>query len=164
MLRKILFLIVPLSILLGLMFGLNTAFGWRGQKMVSEALACLPCYCANDARINCLGNEYYGVYTRVNSNGTCNIDVVLIDENTGRGRRGIRVTPREQAAVEEFPPENLLVDSYYEAQVYRLTSGEWQVNAGPTREGKVYVVVFTGCCGTNVHEYDFIVQTPEPAP
>ncbi|MFN8376470.1 MAG: hypothetical protein U0694_26810 [Anaerolineae bacterium] len=163
MFRKVIFLIIPVAILLGMLFGLQTAFGWNiGQRTVGDVQACLPCYCPHDARINCLGDEYYGVYTRTSSNGSCYIDVVLIDEDTGRGRRGIRLTPREQEAVEEFPAENTLVDSYYEASVYRLTSGEWQVNAGPNREGKVYVVVFTGCPATNVHEYDFIAPTPAP--
>jgi hypothetical protein len=157
------FFIAPIAIVLSLLFGMQTALGLRiGQPTVGNANACLPCYCPHDARINCLGNEYYGVYTRTTSSGACYIDVVLIDPDTGRGRRGIRVTPREQEAVEEFPAENILVDSYYEASIYRLTSGEWQVNAGPTVEGKVYVVTFTGCPGTNVHEYDFIAPTPAP--
>jgi hypothetical protein len=161
--RKLMFFIAPIAIVLGLLFGMQTALGLRiGQPTVGNANACLPCYCPHDARINCLGNEYYGVYTRTTSNGACYIDVVLIDPDTGRGRRGIRVTPREQAAVEEFPTENTLVDSYYEASIYRLTSGEWQVNAGPNVEGKVYVVTFTGCPATNVHEYDFVVETPTP--
>jgi hypothetical protein len=160
--RKFLFVLIPVAILLSALFGLHTALGWQTQDTVGSAEACLPCYCANDARINCLGNEYYGVYTRQLANGTCNIDVVLIDTETGRGRRGIRLTPREQARVEELPEVNTLVDSYYEASLYRLTTGEWQVNAGPTTEGKVYVVVFTGCPATNVHEYDFIAPTAAP--
>jgi hypothetical protein len=157
-----LFVLIPAAILLSALFGLHMALGWQTPSTVGDVEACLPCYCENDQRINCLGNEYYGVYTRETANGSCYIDVLLIDQATGRGRRGIRLTPREQTRIEDFPEENTLIESYYETSLYRLTTGEWQVNAGPTAEGKVYVVVFTGCPATNVHEYDFIVPTAEP--
>jgi hypothetical protein len=158
MLRKLILWVVPVAVLLGLLFGLNSALGIPlGGQTIDTAEACLPCYCPDDLRINCHGNEYYGVYTRLTRSGQCYIDVLLIDQETGRGRRAIRLTAAEQAEVPEFPEENLLVEQYYEVALYRLTTGEWQVNAGPTAEGKVYVVVFTGCPATNVYEYDFFV-------
>jgi hypothetical protein len=58
----------------------------------------------------------------------------------------------------------VLVDSYYEISLYKLTSGEYQVNVGPDSEGKVFVLNFTGCPAENVYENTFIADAPAPAP
>ncbi len=40
---------------------------------------------------------------------------------------------------------NTLIQQYLDIGFYRLTTGEYQVNAGPDSEGKTYVVTFDGC-------------------
>ena len=109
------------------------------------ALACNPCDCPDDDRINCQGIDEYGVYTRETSNGSCYIDVYLID-GSGKSTRAFRATTTEIARVPELPEENTVIDQYYEIALYRLTTGEFQVNYGPSRQdGKIYELIWTGC-------------------
>lgn len=151
---------LPAGVLLGLLLGIQWALGISAGETLPVAQACNPCDCPGDRRINCQGIEYYAVYTRVNTAGICNIDVFLL---TGQdnGRRAFRVTPDEQAALPGAPAENLMVDSYYEVAMYKLTTGEYQVNAGPDVNGKVYVVRFRGCPATDIQEESFVVERPQ---
>ncbi|MFN8528631.1 MAG: hypothetical protein U0670_08485 [Anaerolineae bacterium] len=110
-------------------------------------MACNPCNCPQDSRINCQGIDEYAVYTRTNSSGVCYIDVYLINGNDFH--RAFRATSAEIAAVGDTPEVNTEIDSYYEVALYRLTTGEFQVNYGPSRQdGKIYVVTWTGCPAT----------------
>jgi hypothetical protein len=112
------------------------------------AYACNPCDCPDDNRVNCQGIDEYGVYTRTTTSGSCYIDVYLIDGN-GRSRRAFRATAAEIDAVPETPAQNTVIDQYFEVALYRLTSGEFQVNYGPSRQdGKVYELIWTGCPAT----------------
>lgn len=45
----------------------------------------------------------------------------------------------------EAPAENTLIAETENIRLYRLTSGELQLNAGPDAEGKVYVLTWNGC-------------------
>jgi len=54
---------------------------------------------------------------------------------------------------------NTLIEQYYEYALYRLTTGEFQLNAGPfDEENKVYVVIFTGCPATSISESTYIAE------
>ncbi|MDX2138428.1 MAG: hypothetical protein SF123_10070 [Chloroflexota bacterium] len=108
------------------------------------ALACNPCDCPEDRRINCQGIQFYGVYTYTRG-GVCYIDAYRMQDNGSPGRRAWRVTSRDLADIPERPEENLLITEGDAIAIYRLTSGELQVNAGPAPDGKVYVLIFNNC-------------------
>jgi hypothetical protein len=54
----------------------------------------------------------------------------------------IRLSADDAADYEDAPETNTLVEQAGTVALYKLTSGEWQVNSGPDAEGKVQVVVF----------------------
>lgn len=118
-----------------------------------QAQACLPCYCPQNRSLNCFGD--YAVYTNVDKNDRCEILILDINPDDGRPTLAIRVTARQLAKLPENPEENLLVDQYYEIALYKLTTGEFQVNVGPDAEYKVKVLRFTGCPATSVTEEEF---------
>jgi hypothetical protein len=120
--------------------------------------ACNPCNCKEDLRDNCQGIEFYGVYTRV-IGGQCVIDAYRMSDS-GPGRRVFRVTERELARLPEFPESNLLVRENDAVALYKLTTGEYQINAGPDLNNKVYVIIFTGCPSNSRQESSFEVQRP----
>lgn len=43
------------------------------------------------------------------------------------------------------PAENTLIVTAGNLSLYRLTTGEWQINAAPDAEGKEYVLIWEGC-------------------
>ena len=118
--------------------------------------ACLPCKCKQNSAINCYGG--FHVNTIVNARtGDCAIEVLGIDGN-GRGYKAIYATAKELAKVPETVEENTLIEQYYEYALYKLTSGEYQVNVGPLAENKVYVVTWTGCPATDVKESNYVAS------
>jgi hypothetical protein len=129
------------------------------------AQGCNPCDCPEDNRVNCQGIDEYAVFTRTIGNGEnerCYIDVYLIDQD--RFRRAFRATSAEIAEVPELPEMNTMIDSYYEIALYRLTSGEFQVNYGPSRQdGKIYELIWTGCPFDTVRENSYVPAAPEAA-
>lgn len=127
------------------------------------AQACLPCDCPTDRSLNCFGR--FGVYTPVEKDGSCSILILDIDDD-GRSSFALRRTAKQLAKLPEQPEENVLVGEYYEIALYKLTSGEYQVNVGPDQEGKVFVLNFSGCPAENVYESTFFAEIPasEAAP
>lgn len=119
------------------------------------AYACLPCNCPTNRSLNCYGD--YAVYTNVSKSGTCDILVLGVDRR-GRPREAIRATARELAKLPDKPEQNTLVEEYYEYALYKLTTGEYQLNVGPDVENKVFVINFTGCPASDVYESTFIAQ------
>lgn len=121
------------------------------------ALACNPCDCPEDNRVNCQGIDEYAVFTRTTGRGAnerCYIDVYLI--NGDRSTRAFRSTAAEIAKVPEFPEVNTEIESYFEVALYRLTTGEFQVNYGPSRlDGKIYELIWTGCPFDSVYENSY---------
>lgn len=109
--------------------------------------ACNPCQCPEDRRMNCQGIQYYGVYTYTRNN-VCYLDAYRMKDDGSPGRRIWRVTSRDLARIEEAPEVNTLITEGDGIALYRLTSGELQVNAGPAGDGKIYVMVFDGCGDT----------------
>lgn len=155
MLRKTLHVMLPLiataPLVAGVIVALVTLF-----LPTDKAQACLPCDCAQNSALNCYGG--FHVNTIVNpKTETCAIEVLGID-GSGRGYKAIYVSARELAKLPEFPEENTLIEQYYEYALYKLTSGEYQVNVGPLEEKKVYVVIFNGCPATEVKESTYISE------
>lgn len=118
------------------------------------AYACLPCSCPQNTSINCYGD--YALYTKKQRNGTCDIEVSGIDPKTARPRRALYVTAKTLAKLPDNPETNTLIKSYYEFSLYKLTTGEYQLNVGPDFEKKVHVIIWTGCPAQNPYESSFI--------
>lgn len=121
-----------------------------------RAYACLPCDCPTFTSVNCYGD--YALYTHVEKNDTCTIEVLGIHPRTGKPRPALNVTEREWSKIPTNPETNTLIDSYYEFSLYRLTSGEFQLNVGPDAENKVFVIIWEGCPASNRRESTFIAE------
>lgn len=124
------------------------------------AYACLPCNCPTNRSLNCYGD--FAIYTNTLRNGDCEILVLGVNSKTGKPREAIRATAKELAKLPEFPEQNTLIEQYYEFALYKLTTGEYQLNVGPDAENKVFVVQVVGCPATAVYESTFIAE-PVPA-
>ncbi|MDX1992164.1 MAG: hypothetical protein SF029_07235 [bacterium] len=153
--------LLPLTALVG---GLLVLIAARPSNDVQ---ACQPCSCEVGTTVNCYGN--YALFTPSTRNGSCRIDIYRLQDNV-RGRRIISVTQAEQDDLPEFPEENTLIEEVGDVALYKLTSGEYQINNGPDEEGKVHVIIWRGCPAEDVRESTFTVQAPaaaestEPAP
>ncbi len=123
----------------------------------TTANACNPCDCENDRRHNCMGGQFYAVYSKGTPTG-CTLEIYAIEPN-GSGRRQLRFTERDLA---RFPTkaQNYLIAATRDMRfaLYRLSSGELQVNAGPDVENKVYVTIMKGCPAAEVREEVFVTQ------
>lgn len=120
---------------------------------VQKAYACLPCNCTFNPTLNCFGT--YAAYTHGETIDTCRIEIAKVNA-WGYDELAISLTSEELAALPEAPEQNMLVASYYDIALYKLTSGEFQINAGPDHESKVYVLNFRGCPAENVYESHFV--------
>ena len=79
----------------------------------------------------------------------------LIDD-TSKGILRLIVTPEEIAAVPEKPAQNTLIaQSAENIRVYRLASGEFQVNYGPNPNGDEYSWVWTTCVPDEGTDHSF---------
>lgn len=151
MFRVMLPLITAVPLLVGAFFALAALF-----LPTEKAQACLPCTCPQNSALNCYGG--FHVNTIVNpKTGTCAIEVLGVDAG-GNGYDAIYVSARDLAKLPEFPEENTLIEQYYEYALYKLQNGEYQVNAGPFAENKVYVVNFVGCPATDVRESNYVAE------
>ncbi len=124
--------------------------------MALPAQACLPCVCPTNTSINCYGD--YALYTHVDKNGDCAIEVLGINPKTGKPRPALYLTPRQLAKVPATPEKNTLIKTYYEFSLFKLTSGEYQLNVGPDFENKVHVIIWTGCPAQNPYESSYISE------
>lgn len=118
--------------------------------------ACLPCACPQNTSINCYGD--YALYTHTNKNGTCDIEVLGINPKTGKPRPALYVRASALAKLAEFPAKNTLIKTYYEFSLFKLTTGEYQLNVGPDFENKVHVIIWTGCPAQNPYESSYISE------
>ena len=105
-----------------------------------------------DGRLGALGTNG-AVYTDEDG-----IGVYGVDEN-GDGFEALFISAAELAALPDMPAENLLLagDADGPFAIFKLTTGEYQVNIGPDAEGKVQVVIFDGIPPTTVYGYEFNV-------
>ncbi|KAB2861286.1 MAG: hypothetical protein F9K46_08685 [Anaerolineae bacterium] len=65
------------------------------------------------------------------------------------------ITKAKLTALPEFPSENVLIARADNISVYKLTTGEYQVNVGPLEDGKVHVVIFEGIPPAHTYGYTF---------
>lgn len=72
------------------------------------------------------------------------VDVYDLDMS-GRGEFLFRATWDEINRVDNPPAENTLIDGEPGFALYRLTSGEMQLNGPADWEGKIYEFVWSGC-------------------
>lgn len=70
------------------------------------------------------------------------IDVYSINADS-HGTLAFTATNEEIEAVGDSPEVNTLIDAFGNIRLYRLTTGEFQINAGPDAEGKEYVLIWT---------------------
>lgn len=140
-----------ISISLMLISGLTLLLTAIPQEV---AFACRPCVCPTNTSVNCQGD--YALYTKQQKNGTCNIEVLGIDPKTAKPRKTLYVTAATLAKLPEKPETNTLISSYYEFSLYKLTTGEYQLNVGPDTEKKVKVIIWTGCPATKPYESEFV--------
>lgn len=158
-LQKLIYWLVPAGLLVMLFTGLQGIFSPAAQ--VDTAYACNPCDCPHDARINCQGVQFYAVYTRdTDGDKVCNIDVYRLNEGTETGLFAFSVNANQLASLPEQVAQNTLIAHAYDIALFKLTTGELQVSAGPDPEGKVYTVVFQGCPAEGVRENSFIGGPP----
>ncbi len=121
------------------------------------AHACLPCSCETLRSVNCFGP--YALYTPTHTNGTCDLDIWVVEAD-GHGERALLQTAAQLAKVPEVPDDQNYVtiktalDGFI--SLYKLKSGEYQINVGPTVENKVYTLNFTGCPPEDVHEGNYV--------
>ena len=118
------------------------------------AYACRPCVCPHNTSVNCQGD--YALYTKVQKNGTCDIEVLGINPKTAKPRKALYVTAATLAKLPEKPETNTLISTYYEFSLYKLTTGEYQLNVGPDSEKKVKVIIWKGCPATDPYEGEFV--------
>ncbi|MBE2268084.1 MAG: hypothetical protein IAE80_07605 [Anaerolinea sp.] len=125
-------------------------------KSTSAApLACNPCDCENDNRENCQGIDYYAMYAR-GVNNVCTLDFYRFD-GAGQGYRVMRVRETELDDLPDYPNQNVLLRRNEGIALYQLSSGEFQVNAGPDASGKIYVLIFNLACPAEVlHEQSIL--------
>lgn len=71
-----------------------------------------------------------------------NIAVYAVDN--GKGRLAFTVTLAELNKLPDHPETNILVEENLDARLYKLTTGEYQVNRLKP-DGKDYVFTFDGC-------------------
>jgi hypothetical protein len=86
------------------------------------------------------------------ADGKLFIDIWQVDEN-GIWQPALTIAADELLALPELPDENLLVARKRLISVYKLTTGEYQVNVGPLADGKVHVVIFDGIPPTRTYGY-----------
>lgn len=101
-------------------------------------------YCP-DGRINYRDCEPVAIYPVQDEDGVGILVYVVKREDKGVGEFGFFVSFAELNALPENPEEPILIaetdDGF--AQLYKLPSGEYQVNAGPDDEGKVFEFRFS---------------------
>ncbi len=78
----------------------------------------------------------------------------------GAGHLLIDVSADVLADLPDFPAENTLIAQSEDGSValYKLTTGEYQVNAGPDADGFVYVLIWTGFPPEDVYTKGFSVE------
>lgn len=139
------------------MCGIGSSFSSLGQQKSTTPVELPPCE-LSDGRVDetCEGSGVVSVYAVQREDG-CYISAYSL---YGRADHEVVLllqgTPGEIAAA-QATGGNVVIDS---ANVVNLTNvtlywlaatGEFQINAGPNEEGKVYVLNFTGCPMTSMY-------------
>ena len=80
------------------------------------------------------------------------IDIWQLDEH-GIGQPTLYISADELATLPDYPVENVLIASDGFITVYKLRTGEYQVNIGPLTDGKVHVLIFDAIPPTHTYGY-----------
>lgn len=96
---------------------------------------------------------------RVANENTQFIDIWHLDAN-GVGQPLLYISREQLWALPALPAENLLIATSPDGMVnvYKLTTGEYQVNIGPLEDGKVYTTIFDGIPPTTVTHSTSVMQ------
>jgi hypothetical protein len=110
-----------------------------------------------DGRINTTLS--FAVYTQTTATG-CGIRFYGLNAN-GLVTSISYIGADELADLPDQPQENLLILRAGDGTtLYKLTTGEYQINSAPDIEGKVHVVIWSGCPAQNIYETSFNVFRP----
>lgn len=93
-----------------------------------------------------------------NTDNIGSLDIWAVDES-GNGYQAIFVSKDELDNLPDKPLTNTEIQSSPDGKItlYKLYTGEYQINIGPDKEGKVQVIIFTGIPPTNVYRRDFSI-------
>jgi hypothetical protein len=82
----------------------------------------------------------------------------------GKSVASLDISALELADLPVQPEENILISQTEDrfAQLYKLTTGEYQANIGPDSEGKIFVYVFTVDPPECVSRYEISTSDPTP--
>jgi hypothetical protein len=126
----------------GLTWSATCALGGGGSSKTGT-LSARVVICA-DGRINYMDCEPIAIYPKHREDGY-GLEVWIVDTSPV-GRFGFYVSPAQLAALPDKPEQAIRIAESKDgfAALYKLSSGEYQVNAGPDFEGKVFVFRFSG--------------------
>ncbi|MCQ3930728.1 MAG: hypothetical protein DPW16_09720 [Chloroflexi bacterium] len=85
------------------------------------------------------------------------IDIWQLDEE-GIGQPALTISADDLLALPDFPTENTLIARDGLISVYKLTTGEYQVNVGPLSDGKVHVIIFDDIPPTHTYGYTWLAN------
>jgi hypothetical protein len=116
-----------------------------------------------DNRINRQANAYAAIYCddanqRVTIYGIHSPgaqDLGADNPQQGSGFPALFVSYADLPAIPTAAQGNQLIDQYENIRLYKLTTGELQVNVGPDPEGKEYVLIWDNCPSSYVQAYIF---------
>lgn len=114
------------------------------------------CDVAADGRINNQCYAYAAVYCDDTAQRVAIYGIPPMDANgrsAGQGFPAIFVNYSDLPPTPTTEQGNQLISQFENIAFYRLTTGEYQVNAGPDAEGKSYVVIWDGCPWNTVSAY-----------
>lgn len=96
------------------------------------------------------------IYPKLTRSGEPFLDFYTVNAN-GRGERSLRVSAETLADLPEKPARNTRIASTRDglATLYKLTSGEFQVNYLPNEEGRIYVVIFDSVSPAHIYRADY---------
>lgn len=83
---------------------------------------------------------------------------ILKPDADGNWYSALSLTDDQLAQVALTPSADTLVTQEGDLALYKLTSGEWQINNGPDVEGKTHVIVFDAGWGS-YHAYDMTTSS-----
>jgi hypothetical protein len=77
----------------------------------------------------------------------------------GKSGQVLNATAAELAALPAKPASNTLIKQVGDIALYKLTTGEYQLNVGPDFEGKTQVFIWRGCLRDTLYFHELKVQT-----
>jgi hypothetical protein len=91
-------------------------------------------------------------------------DGITIYQASKEGKIGqvFNVTAAELAALPAKPASNTLIKKVGTVALYKLTSGEYQLNVGPDSEGKTQVLIWRNCNRNSLYQYTLQASSHAP--